>query len=701
MLLSIVCIEIYRWGKNNNKTLHSNTLVMPKESDGIATAFSDGAFGYYINADDQKYWVKDIKAPYICDGTLTENMHKRKVYVSDPIGTLSCIGIALLMTAAFSGLYPLIIIILNVLNKMNTKLDVINDKIDDQTMQLEDIQSNVTTVSNKADLIFSYMTTEDTAEDIEQRFKDEKEKRNLILKQEQEKEEKLLRDRATKEYETKVQRTKQRIVIYGITCTSAFMMMIIFTFVGDKVLESYGKRHMLMEKIVGKCYAIDTSMAYLTEKQFNNPTSNLKRISSLETENSPAPLTIESKPDGSVTFYTGCQPSFKQLSTGQIWEATPQYLLQCEDIDASYLEDYNLISTHQCIGGTINGVMNVVKKVPIIGGIADSVGRWFQSIFSLSDGIKIENDEHINKENKSLIPSRMALTIQAPSPPGDATGSYELHEKYSYDRTCPYDSQRLTKTTYYWKHVASNNWKKCLKVQSPIGIVLTRTDEKGNKKTITDVIGSLVVDPFALFPMGWYTNGSYQIQAHATLDNGRSTRLLFEASESDTDKLKAHALGLLTEATSPGKIARIQEMTPISAVPECKQMIVLKNGQDFEEFQTYCNSVTVSKKEGTMAYMFKTESEKYCNIPVESSDGVKTMVRIKSNEPSTLFDITKWACDKGILEHQGKSCSPSKPYIEFTAEIINNIEGGDSIIGANGDPSTNDDIKLPFKLNMY
>jgi hypothetical protein len=334
-----------------------------------------------------------------------------------------------------------------------------------------------------------------------------------------------------------------------------------------------------------------------------------------------------------------CETSMYQSSTGAIWTVVPQVRIDCIDVPAYELTALNVDQQHYC-----------------------TWGNWYPS-----DGIDM-GTKHGFSDCIEYPERKNGFSC------GFANWGAEWYRAWAS-----------------WKLNRHDNWQFC-KAAEQVPYMYRKDPTTGETQTITPQ-QYLTVDPNSFGRQhGWYTSGDKEVIADGHFQEGKGSSLIFVEPENWQDYFKKYHFKDGLEVTFDA----VDETSTHPSSFQCRVLMTLENGADFEEFREPCSSVWSSQADdGVSGIKIMTSSASFCTVCLGfGDDNRNTTISVKVNHPVTLAGADRWQCT--TQENFGVDCSVDKPFMTFSAEIVNAsikttvTRNG----GGHSDPGVSDDTNL-------
>jgi hypothetical protein len=405
----------------------------------------------------------------------------------------------------------------------------------------------------------------------------------------------------------------------------------------------------------GECLFLDTSTLGNNEGPFS-PAKMLRKIrgdnisdgdiTDVPNDMPRAQTTINE--DGSVDFYVNCEGSMYQASTGAIWTIVPEYAAVCEPVPhAFHLLETRAFTHTKC-----------------------TLGSWKGEAHGTAAGWPYEIDwgTYYNGERCGVL----------------SLGKIQAHSWAN------------------WRTDTSRQWEFCRVAQQPT--YMRRVDPDGNSQ-IMEFESHMTVDPKTARQYGWFTAGDEEIIAWASMDFGRGTTFVLDKTLNTQEKVNEY-MKQYHFRMGGDKLQSI----PASGIDvrpnsfECRMVLTLRNGNDFQEFQQPCEQVSanVAGNDDTAGVEISTTSTIMCTITVGfMNTTVTTVISLNKLSPVTLRGANKWKCH--TYGHEGIDCDHSMPFEDIDPEIVTSFFRtvvSESSPDMEGSPIIDLEVKSPSLFNF-
>lgn len=229
-----------------------------------------------------------------------------------------------------------------------------------------------------------------------------------------------------------------------------------------------------------------------------------------------------------------------------------------------------------------------------------------------------------------------------------------------------------------YKLTSKDNWQFCRVVQQEPRMI--KVDENGNQVgdpvPNTDFVKGLTVDPSMARQYGWYTDGINEVIVTADFNKGIGSSLLFEEnakmSESEMEQTMETS-GYFTHDTSGWHVnTKITGLTTKTSTLQCMMQYTLNNVDKYKQVAQTCESVKAEVVDGSFL-RFSSPSTTACNFAVGiGSSGEEQIVTVGGSRTVSLLNAQTWRCSSS-QNGVGTNCvvDSSTPHISIMPEEVN------------------------------
>jgi hypothetical protein len=392
---------------------------------------------------------------------------------------------------------------------------------------------------------------------------------------------------------------------------------------GHMICATFGLPTIAKRVQVGECLFLDTASLGSNNSPYApvnyarrlRADANITNTTEIEFPEDAARAEVAVNSDGSVDFYTNCEGSLYQASTGAVWQIVPEYGVVCQPVlEAFHVIDVKPVTQKKC-----------------------TLGSWSNDAHGPPDGFPFEQD-------------------MGQWGTGESCGFLGL-------------GGITARAWATWNIEKQRNWEYCNIATQPT--YLKRIDTNGQTQVIM-FNAHLTVDPRITRQYGWHTSGDEEIISTAESDLGHGTNYVFDPIIVGDEGIRNY---IIQQHFARGGTELIKY--PIKGMKvrpssfECRMMLRVPNGNDFTEFQPGCASVTanVAGDDETAGLKIMTASVQMCTVIVGFiGSNLSTTISVNKLTPVTLRGADKWRCQ--TMDNGGYNCDPNWPFEAIDPEVV-------------------------------